>query len=187
MSFLAKIQLQITAKMWRVILSTTLLMASSMAMANDASLKELPAELRATTNLHQPTAQHFTAGQPTAEQLQAFADHGVAHVIDLRPPEEGEPRNNAADVTRAGMAYYHIPIAGGDDLTREHVEVLDDILNRVGDDQVLMHCASSNRVGALMALRAAWLEHEDTEAAIEKGKAYGLTSLESSVRAALER
>ena len=186
MSFLSKIKSKTASKMCRLILSMTLLMASSMVMADDPSLEDLPAELRATSNLHQPTPQHFTAGQPTPDQLAAFADYGVVHVIDLRPPEEGEARNNAADVTRAGMAYYHIPIAGSADLTREHVEVLDAILERVGDDAVLMHCASSNRVGALMALRAAWLENDDTEAAIAKGKAYGLTSLESSVRAALQ-
>lgn len=170
----------------RALVPLSLLIASAMAYASDANVKDLPTELRETTNLHQPTKQHFTAGQPTSKQFTAFAEYGVDHVIDLRPPEEGEARNNAADVTRAGMAYYHIPIAGSEDLTRDHVEVLDEILQRVGDDRVLMHCASSNRVGALMALRAAWLEGEDTEAAIEKGKAYGLTSLENSVRAALQ-
>ncbi|MNN82154.1 hypothetical protein D3C81_1990580 [compost metagenome] len=47
---------------------------------------------------------------------------------------------------------------------------------------MLLHCASGNRVGALLAL----LAHErglDEEAAIAEGRAAGLGSLEPTVRA----
>lgn len=141
--------------------------------------------LKETAYFHQPNDAHFSAGQPTLEQLHAFAEHGVRHVIDLRPPQEAPDLNNPAQVSQAGMAYYHIAIAGGDDLTREHVEVLDTILQRVGDDKVLLHCASANRVGAMMALHAAWFKDASEDEAVELGKRYGLTSLETSVRDAL--
>src|SRR5690606_38327465 len=51
----------------------------------------------------------------------------------------------------------------------------------------LVHCASGNRVGALAALRAAWLQGADEEAAIAEGRRWGLRSLETEVRSSLAR
>jgi len=51
---------------------------------------------------------------------------------------------------------------------------------------IVVHCASSNRVGAMAALRAAWLQGQSADQAIETGKAWGLKSLEPEVRALLE-
>lgn len=148
--------------------------------------QKIPAALQDVTNIQQPNDKHFSAGQPTAQQLQAFAEHGVRHVVDLRPPEESADINSAAWVSAAGMAYYHIPIAGGEGLTREHVAVLDTILQRINDEPALLHCASANRVGAMMALHAVWHQGMDQEEAIQLGKDYGLTSLEGPVRSALQ-
>lgn len=142
---------------------------------------EIPASVADVTNIHHPTADHFTAGQPDAEQLEAFHELGVRHLVDLRPPEEAPDLNGAAQTSRAGLAYYHIPIAGGDDLTREHVAVLDTILKRIDGEKTLLHCASSNRVGAMMALHAAWHEGKSREEALQLGRDYGMTSLESQV------
>jgi hypothetical protein len=49
-----------------------------------------------------------------------------------------------------------------------------------------VHCASSNRVGAMAALRAAWIDGRPTEEALQIGRAWGLKSLEPTVRARLE-
>lgn len=147
--------------------------------------QHIPTALHNVDHIHRPHDQHFSAGQPTAEQFQAFAEQGVRHVVDLRPPEESADINSAAWVSAAGMAYYHIPIAGGGDLNRQHVAVLDTILQRINDEPALLHCASSNRVGAMMALHAVWHQGMDTEEAIQLGKDYGLASLEGQVRAKL--
>lgn len=154
--------------------------------ASSATDDELPQTITEVAYLHQPNAQHFTGGQPNDEQYQAFSEHGVRHVVDLRPPEEASDINNAAQVSAAGMAYYHIPIAGGEDLTPQHVQTLDTILQRIGDEPALLHCASANRVGALMALHGVWHQGMATEDAIALGQAYGLTSLEPHVRQALD-
>ncbi|RUO30844.1 serine/threonine protein phosphatase [Aliidiomarina sedimenti] len=142
----------------------------------------IPASVQEVSHIHRPNDMHYTAGQPTESQLQAFAELGVRHVVDLRPPEESSDINEAAWVSASGMAYYHIPIASGEDLNSEHVEVLDTILQRIGDEPALLHCASSNRVGAMIALHAVWHDNMELEDAIERGKDYGLTSLESVVR-----
>lgn len=146
----------------------------------------IPQELKDVAYVHQPNTQHFTAGQPDDQQYQAFAEHGVRHVVDLRPPAEASDVNNAARVSAAGMAYYHIPIAGGEDLTPQHVQTLDTILQRIGEEPALLHCASANRVGALISLHAVWHQNMATEDAIALGHAYGLTSLEPHVRRAID-
>lgn len=142
---------------------------------------EIPASVADVPNIHHPTPQHFTGGQPDAGQLKAFHNLGVRHLVDLRPPEEAPNLNGAAQTSRAGLAYYHIPIAGGEDLTRDHVAVLDTILKRIDGEKTLLHCASSNRVGAMMALHAAWHQGKSQQEAIQLGRDYGMTSLESRV------
>lgn len=137
-------------------------------------------------NFQKLSPQAFAAGQPPASAFEALADRGVRHVINLRPIAEGPDYNEAAAATAAGMAYYNIPIAGAVDLTRANVERLDAVLARTGDEAFLLHCASSNRVGALMALRNAWVEGAPASEALAEGKRWGLTSLEPAVRERLQ-
>ena len=50
---------------------------------------------------------------------------------------------------------------------------------------LLLHFATGNRVGALTALKAVWLDGMTPDAALVLGRATGLTRLEPAVRAAL--
>jgi uncharacterized protein (TIGR01244 family) len=127
----------------------------------------------------------YVAGQPAAEEFVIFAAQGGRHVINLRPPEETPDFNEAAAVTRSGMAYYNIPIAGAAGLTRDNVEQLDRLLAKLEGEKTLLHCSSSNRVGALMALRAKWLHGASFDEALAVGTTHGLTSLQPQVEALL--
>ena len=49
------------------------------------------------------------------------------------------------------------------------------------DGEVLLHCASGNRVGALLALAAVQVDGASPEAALTLGRAAGLKSLEPVV------
>lgn len=167
-----------------LLLAVCVTLSTTSALAGEQSI---PAALQDVAHIHQPNETHFTGGQPNAEQFEAFAEEGVRHVVDLRPPEESADINSAAWVSAAGMAYYHVPIAGGADLTREHVAVLDTILQRINGEPALLHCASANRVGAMMALHAVWYQEMNEEDAIQLGRDYGLTSLEDHVREALHQ
>jgi protein tyrosine phosphatase (PTP) superfamily phosphohydrolase (DUF442 family) len=64
--------------------------------------------------------------------------------------------------------------------------LLAETLRLIGDEPVLLHCASGNRVGALIALGTR-LKGAETEAAIAKGKQWGLTGLEPIVRGKLKK
>lgn len=125
-----------------------------------------------------------TGGQPDTEDLSAFAAGGGTQIIDLRGVNEDRGFDEAAAARQRGLHYHSLPITGAAGLNRDNVEALDRLLEQtVGQgEKTLLHCASGNRVGALMALRAHWL-HGNTEAeALAIGRAHGMTGLEAQVR-----
>ncbi len=131
--------------------------------------------------LHQPRAGLFTGGPPAAGAWPEIAASGVAAVIDLRMPKEKAGADEAGDVRAAGMDYLPLPIAGAADLTPSNAAALWSLLER-SPAPVLLHCASGNRVGALLALGAAEQGGMTAQQALAFGKSAGLGSLEPRVR-----
>lgn len=130
-----------------------------------------------------PEPNRYAGGQPDAETLAALAAQGVKHVINMRPHAETPDIDPAAMAADAGMTYWNLPIAGPGDLSRANVQALDEKLAEIGDEPVLIHCASSNRVGALIALRAVWLHEVAPDGALALGERYGLTKMRPMVEA----
>jgi uncharacterized protein (TIGR01244 family) len=135
-------------------------------------------------NLSTPAENVFASGQPTQEQLQVLAKSGVKHIISLRPASETD-WDEAEYARSLGLEFHNIPVSGAADVTAENARKLQDLLSSLEGQPTLVHCASSNRVGALRALSAAQTDGQPLESAISTGKAWGLTSLEPAVRAAL--
>ena len=125
------------------------------------------------------------AGQPDEAAFRVFAEQGYVAVIDLRTPRENRGMDDEpAFVEGLGMEYVNLPINGGEitmDDARELARLID-----AYDGPVLVHCASSNRVGSLLALIKAD-EGVETEAAIEFGRSAGLKSLEDRTREVLRQ
>lgn len=128
-----------------------------------------------------PTPSLLTAGQPTAADFEALAKAGLKHVINLRPVTEDAGFDEAALAARLGLSYTNVPVAGPGDLNLANTRALDAALAKAGNEPTLVHCASSNRVGALLALRAGWLQQQPAEAALAAGRAGGLTKMEPAV------
>jgi uncharacterized protein (TIGR01244 family) len=122
------------------------------------------------------------AGQPDEASLKVFADSGYAAVIDLRTAGEERGLDEPAVVEELGMDYVSLPI-GRDGISFENARSLDELIKSY-EGPVLVHCGSSNRVGALLALRAS-LDGADDAAALDVGLEGGLTGLESKVREVL--
>lgn len=122
-----------------------------------------------------------TAGRLTAADIPRIRESGIREVIDLTPDAETPDFDEAAAVKAAGLRYVNLPLRGAMDLTRENAQAFDTLM-RGAKRPVLVHCASGNRVGAMAALRAAWMEGRSTDEAVEIGKAWGLKGLESEVR-----
>ncbi len=120
------------------------------------------------------------AGQPDKAALEVFADAGYATVIDMRAEDEDRGFDEAAFVEELGLHYVAFPIASEDAISFDNARKLEELLQEY-PGPVLVHCASSNRVGALLALRAS-LEGADNDQALEMGREGGLTRLEDIVR-----
>ncbi|KFN49906.1 beta-lactamase hydrolase domain-containing protein [Arenimonas composti] len=157
---------------------------ATLAAAGCASTPE-PARLPAITNAVAPEPGIVSAGRIGAADLDALRAAGIRHVIDLTPDAETPDFDEAAAVRAAGLDYANLPLSGPADLTRENVQAFDALLRAAGRP-VLVHCASGNRVGAMAALRAAWVDGRTADEAIGIGRAWGLKGLEGEVRRLLE-
>ena len=105
----------------------------------------------------------------------------LAYIVFVYVQERQSP-DEAAVVAALGMSYVNIPVAGAGDLTPANVALLAAALDGHGDSQrTLLHCASSNRVGAMLALKAKQVDGKSAAEALAIGRAAGLAGLEPVV------
>jgi protein tyrosine phosphatase (PTP) superfamily phosphohydrolase (DUF442 family) len=132
-------------------------------------------------NTAMPLDNVVTAAQPTEEQLAALVDLGYTNFVSLRPATEEGAGWEEGIAPDEGIRFARIPVEGETGLTRENVLELDRILKESQEEGTVLYCSSSNRVGALLALRAYWLEGANPQAALELGRRAGLSRLEPAV------
>ncbi|HET7307008.1 MAG TPA: protein tyrosine phosphatase family protein [Gammaproteobacteria bacterium] len=145
----------------------------------DAARIEIP-------NARQPFEGIVTGGQPTPAQLGAAQGAGFKTIVNLRPDTEMTDWDEADRARALGLNYVSIPVAGAAGLTEDNARALAEVVDNPEARPMIVHCGSGNRVGALFALKAAWVDGEDTERALEIGRQAGLTGLEDRVRSQLE-
>jgi len=141
--------------------------------------------LPSITNVVSPQRGVVSAGRLGPDDIGRVHDAGVRHVIDLTLDAETPDFDEAVAVRAAGLVYSSVPVDGADGLTRANVHAFDTLL-RHARRPVLVHCSSGNRVGAMAALRAAWVQGQSVEEAIAIGKKWGLKGLEGEVRRRIE-
>lgn len=144
----------------------------------------LPAATPSGVALLQPTPDLLVAGQPATDDWQALAAAGVRTVINLRPAAEMQGRDERAEVAAAGLRYVELPIAGAGDINADNARKLAELLGQA-DGPVLVHCASGNRVGGLLAVAKAQAGMPAGEA-LEFGRSAGMKSSETRARAVIE-
>ena len=139
------------------------------------------------TEFHAYAPGLHSGGQPSPDDLARLRDIGVGSVISLRAPAEDVGYDECAEATRVGLEWHSLPITGDDDLMPATIERFGSLLDaaRAHGNDVLIHCASGNRVGALVALDAA-RRGESSANALALGRAAGLVGLEPAVVARLE-
>lgn len=168
--------------MIRLLLSLTLALSSAFAMAAPAA----ETALTGLPNVAFPAPHRVASGRLQAADVAALKKAGIRDVIDLSVDSETPDFDEAAAVRAAGIRYHNLPIHGAKDLTRANVARFNQLLADAGDEPTLVHCASSNRVGAMAALRAVLVGGRSTEAALAEGRRWGLKSLEPAVRERLQ-
>ncbi len=132
-----------------------------------------------TPFVFEPLPMLVCAGQPDPEGFRQAAAAGLAGVVNLRPDAEMD-WDEAGLLAELGVDYLQIPVSSPNDLSQQNARILWDWLEAHRDQQVMVHCASSNRVGALLAL-GHFLAQGDHEEALELGRAAGLTKMEPMV------
>lgn len=133
-----------------------------------------------------PTPNIITGGQPDKSVLEDLKQQGVKTIINLRAEQEMQDIDEASIAASLGMNYVHIPIAGPDDVTFDNASILHDaICEHEEQGKILIHCASSNRVGALLAIRAYHKLDQSPGEAMDLGLEAGLTGLKPKVASML--
>lgn len=142
------------------------------------------APLVAIPNAKQPLPGVLTGGKPSEAQLREAHAAGYRTVISLLPANETV--DEAEQAKALGLSFVTIPIAGAADLTEDNARRLSQARAAAAGAPIIIHCGSGNRVGALMALEAFYVDHADAAEALELGRRAGLTALEPAVKTQLE-
>jgi len=130
------------------------------------------------------------SGQPTAEQLAGYSKEGVKVVVNLRTPEEMKTLglDEKAIVEKAGMRYVNVPFGATPPKDEELAGLMKLLAGAKPSERVVLHCASSNRVGYVWGLYQAQKKGMPAEKAIEEAKKAGMKNpgLESGLRERLK-
>ncbi|MGZ5429585.1 MAG: fused DSP-PTPase phosphatase/NAD kinase-like protein [Thermoanaerobaculia bacterium] len=151
----------------------TLVFAATSAFL--AAAAEIPETLKPeqALNYRRAGAALATAGKPSAETLARLKELGFRTAIDLRQPAEGVEAARKA-VEEQGLKFVSVPISPAtfrvDDAKRV-AAILDDVKSA----PVLLFCASSNRVGGVIAV-VERMRGRSKEQALAEGKKAGLRS-----------
>ena len=137
-------------------------------------------------NLANPVPGIFSAGQPSENQFQQLFQQGYRHLVCLREKSERGTGWEEARAKELGVRFTRIEISGNDSLTKANAIEVAAAITIAGDAPTLVYCGGSNRVGAMLAMRACLLEGKSVDEAIKLGQDAGMKTMESAVRAALE-
>jgi uncharacterized protein (TIGR01244 family) len=123
-----------------------------------------------------------TGGQPAAEHLAALAKAGFTTVLDLRAADEARGIDEDAAMKTSGLRYVKVPVTPAtlDDSVFAEVRKL---MTETGGKGVFVHCASGNRVGAVLIPWLVLDQGWDVERAVTTAKAGGLKSPELEAKA----
>ncbi|HEX9188441.1 MAG TPA: protein tyrosine phosphatase family protein [Vicinamibacteria bacterium] len=124
------------------------------------------------------------AGQPSPETLARLKDMGFRTVVNLRTEKEGAAAEGPV-VEAQGLRYVWIPVTP-DTFSEADVEAVGKVLADPSAFPVLVHCASSNRVGGVWTVLES-RRGKSLDEALAAGRAAGLHSpqMEAAVRRVL--
>lgn len=154
--------------------------------AREETAMASPADL-GVINMRMPAEGLITGGQLSQDQVTALMAMGYSTFVSLRPADEGDDSGWEETFMAEGEGtFVRIPVASAADLTAENAALLAGALETgQADGGTVVYCKSGNRVGALLALKAAWIDGVDAETAMAFGRDAGVTRLEPAVMKAL--
>ncbi len=131
----------------------------------------------------------YFSGQPDRAALEKAKAEGVGLVINLRTDAEMQKLgfDEAAAAAELGLRYERVPV-GKPPFSKEAFARVEELVAGTGGEPVLIHCASSTRVGAWVASHVAGHHGQSVDEALEVGRRAGLKSrgAEAATRALIE-
>ena len=146
-------------------------LASALAMAGPA---EVPATVDGIATYERVHSGLAAGGVPSAEALASLKALGFKTVIDLRGVTEPGVAEEKATVRAQGLRYVHVPVTSST-FSLGDVEAVARVLDDAKAAPVLLHCTSSNRVGAVWAVIQVQ-KGVSLEAAEAESRKFGLKS-----------
>ncbi len=109
-------------------------------------------DLNEIQNFLQISERLGTAGQPFRHQFPLLRQAGYQVVINLAQPDSWDAVPEEPEICRAlGMEHFHIPVAWQAP-TRQDFDQFCDLMDRLEERKVFVHCARNMRVSAFVYL-----------------------------------
>ena len=137
------------------------------AQSEEKRYAELP-------NFHQITASLYRGGQPAEGGFKILASLGIKTVLNLRDRDERE-RLEEAEVRRAGLRYFNVPLDVFDRPSDRDIERVLAIIAAPENQTVFVHCKrGSDRTGVVIACYRITHDRWTNEQAKSEAKRYGI-------------
>lgn len=130
-----------------------LIAAATVLLSQTAlAVEEPPAELEGITNFRQYSATFASAGQPTADQLQAIADQGFERIVYIAFTNNTNALPDEDQIVKGlGMEYMHVPVDFSNPLPDDFYAFADSMQRNTGK-KTLLHCQVNARATAFSFL-----------------------------------
>lgn len=158
----------------------------SITSTADSSAKTLePHEFGEMTRLH-VFGDVFLGSAPSASDLGHAKESGIRTVVNLRAPDEHPDFDEKAKVEALGLEYRNPAFSSAAAMTDAKIDEALQALDEA-EKPLLLHCKSSNRVGAIWAAYRVTEDGLDEDAAFAEARTVGLRSpeLEQRIRSYL--
>lgn len=114
------------------------------------------------------------SAQPDEAALEAARAAGIGVVINLREARE-HPWDERQAVEDLGMAYYRVPVPTRKPFPAVAFARIEALVEKHGDEQILIHCTSGNRAAGWFATRLVAEHGMSLEDALAVGRKVGIT------------
>jgi len=130
-----------------------LIAAATVLLGQTALAVEEPsAELEGITNFRQYSATFASAGQPTADQLQAIADQGFERIVYIAFTNNTNALPDEDQIVKGlGMEYMQVPVDFSNPLPDDFYAFADSMQRNTGK-KTLLHCQVNARATAFSFL-----------------------------------
>ncbi|MBL6745995.1 MAG: protein tyrosine phosphatase family protein [Pseudomonadales bacterium] len=116
------------------------------------AVEDPPAELEGITNFRQYSATFASAGQPTADQLQAIADQGFERIVYIAFTNNTNALPDEDQIVKGlGMEYMQVPVDFSNPLPDDFYAFADSMQRNTGK-KTLLHCQVNARATAFSFL-----------------------------------